>query len=79
MSQWPDDMCGNAKLRWRSKNKIQHPQPCGCIIVTVEAHVVDMTFCAEHQAIWDKKSQAYIDYVDQLIEDNIFGKESSND
>ena len=79
MNQWPDDLFGNAKRHWRSKNKIQHAQPCGCVVTTVRSHIVDITHCAEHQIAWDKASQDYADRVDQLIEDYIFGEKSTND
>ena len=65
-----------------------HPQPCGCVIVTDESPVIingaDMSRlcenvagvrrCADHQAAWDAGIRRMADRIDREFIEKVYGE-----
>ena len=55
--------------------KMNHIQPCGCIVVTKAAHLLEIRLCRDCKKEWLVQMGDYVDSIDQDIEDEIFGAE----
>ena len=47
-------------------------QPCGCVVVTKQAHVLEIRPCRTCKKEWLVQMGNYVDSIDQEIEDKIF-------
>jgi hypothetical protein len=50
--------------------------PCGCIIITENAHVTDIIRCAACDKHWQASLDKYVDEIDKWIEEQVFNDNS---